>query len=1175
MAEKLTPQQEAAVFDRGGKLLVSAAAGSGKTKVLVDRLLSYICDPVDPANIDDFLIITYTKAAASELRGKIAAKLTERMAQMPGNRHMQQQMQRLYLTKISTVHSFCSDVLRDYAYRLDLPADFRVAEETECLQLQIRVMEQVLEQAYENIAANRELQVFLDSQGLGRDDRQIPDIILKVYNSARCHLDPDGWLDWCATSAQIDTSSDASKTPWGEYLIRDLHAYLDMQIHAMSQCRDLAAATDGMEKPAALLSDTVHQLQRLRACDTWDGIVDNKVIDFGRLTFPKSCTDLIEKSKIAAVRDECKSGLKKKLAVFTDLSQQVLADLEITGCAARGLIQLVRAFSRGYEMRKKQHRVLDFGDLEHKMLDLLLGKKRSGPTSLAQELGDRYREIMVDEYQDTNEVQDAIFSAMTHWRNHCFMVGDVKQSIYQFRLADPGIFIKKYNSFVHAEDADRGQSRKVLLSSNFRSAGAVVNAVNDVFSFCMSQQVGGLDYGEEEMLREGIPHETLAEPEIELYGIDVQEDTYAEEAAFTADRICQLLDGTHYVRSAEGLRPITADDIVILLRSPGSVGNEFVCALEDRGIHCTVAGGSADLLQTEEVSTLYALLQVINNPLQDIPLVATLSSRVFGFTADKLAAIRAKNRKISFYNALKLEPDQETQDFLDMLQQFRLEARLRNTSQLIEFIFAKTRMDSVYAAMQDGAVRTDNLQEFCQTVTACENTGRRELGQLLDHIDAISQKGLSVNSDQKIAGAVTIMSIHKSKGLEFPVVFLCGLSRSFNQESAHAQVLCDKDLGLGLSYVDSHQRVRYPSIAKRAISAKTVTSGISEELRVLYVAMTRPKDRLIMTYASKNLEKKLSELALRMDLSSRALMTSDVSCPGEWVLQTALTKTEAGEFFALGCKPNSTNISDHPWLIKAVCGYADVAVETVREQEVATASSMPAGIVDKMQHSLNFHYAHLPATEAPSKQTATQLKGRFKDQEVAEDTQEHKRYVRSWRSPSFLQTPAAGTEYGNAMHSVMQYIRFEHCSNPAMVKEEVERLHRDGYISQQQLQLVNCEQIAAFFKTDLGNRIQNSNHVLREFKFSILDNGNKYIPDMENENILLQGVVDCALIEADGITVVDFKTDRVTSDNLAQIADNYRMQVKAYADALERIYQLPVKSTELYFFRMNEFVSII
>ena len=1172
MAEKLTAQQKTAVFDRGGRLLVSAAAGSGKTKVLVDRLMSYLMDPVQPANLDDFLIITYTKAAAAELRGKIADKLSQRMAEHPENKHLQKQMQRLYLAKISTVHSFCGDVLREYAYLVDLPADFRVADENECAQLRTQAMDKVLDAAYGE-SDDPDFRAFVDTQGLGRDDRLVPEILMKVYDSARCHLDPAQWLRNCIANAQLDDVSDASETLWGRYLMEDLFGYLQLQIDAMSACAEAAARTDTMEKPAALLWETVAQLKHLKDSKTWTDVVQRKDIDYGRLTFSKKCPDQDLVERIKAVRGACKAGLEKRLKAFIDPNEVVLSDMEDSSAAVRGIVSLVEAFGKAYTAGKRSRRILDFGDLEHKMLDLLLGKSRSGPTAAAVEIGRRFREIMVDEYQDSNAVQDAIFSTLTMQRKNCFMVGDVKQSIYQFRLADPSIFLEKYATYANAEEAEDGEGRKVLLSCNFRSGGGVLAGVNDVFEACMSPKVGGLKYGPEEALRVGgdVPHIPLGEPEVELWAIPVEESTYHEEAAFVAQRVAELLDGTHFVREGrETLRPIRPEDIAILLRSPGSMGGYFQDALAARGIRCTTGGGE-DLLQTREVAVFRAILQIISNPRQDIPLLAALASPVFSVTADELAQMRGAHRRGSLYDALLQSQNPKMQQFLKDLTIWRREARLHSLAQLMESVLNLTRMDSIFAVMDGGEARQANIQTFYQLAVDFEKTGCRDLEQFLDHLSALEDKGLIAATEQSRAGTVTIMSIHKSKGLEFPVVFVSGLSRQFNRESIRAQVLCDQELGLGLGAVDQRNRVRYPTVAKRAIASKITSDSLSEEMRVLYVALTRARDRLIMTYASQTLEKDVAEIALRMDIGDPELLTGDVVCSGEWVLMAALRRTEAGELFALGNRPLETKPGKPAWRIGVQSapgvGTSEVFEEEPRNQQ--TGEGLP-----DLQEELSFRYPHMAATLAPSKQTATQRKGREKDVEVEENTPKTATSTRSWRKPAHREKTPAGKDVGNATHAVMQYIRYERCGDLQGIQEELTRLVRENFITQIQADCVDCDGILCFFSSELGEKLRRAPEVLREFKFSILEDGSFFGPDLEGEQILFQGVVDCALMEPDGITVIDFKTDYVTEETLPQKIEHYRPQVTAYASALERIFQKPIKTSVLYFFRMNRFVNI-
>ncbi len=1168
MTEKLTPQQKMAVENRGGNLLVSAAAGSGKTKVLVDRLLGYLMDPADPANLDEFVIITYTKAAAAELRGKIAAKLTERIAEAPEDRHLQRQMQRLFLTKISTVHGFCGDLLREYAYRLDMPADFRVADENECRELRELVLSDLLDRAYENGPEDPDFRAFVDTQGLGRDDRLVADIILQVYDSARCHLDPGKWLQSCLEASDVAELEDAGQTVWGKYLMEDMFRNLDGQIAVLRRCAELAESSDGMEKAAINLRDTLYQLEHLRESSTWDQVVTRKDIDFGRLTFPRKDFDAELAEQIKACRNACKKAVEKAAKSFADPSGQVLEDLARSGAAARGLIRLVEAFSDDYIRVKTSRRVLDFGDLEHRTLDLLLGKSRSGPTAAAEEIGSRYREILVDEYQDSNEVQDAIFAALTRKRHNCFLVGDVKQSIYQFRLADPGIFLEKYAAYAPAEEAAPGMGRKVLLSANFRSGGEIIEAVNDVFQDCMSPAVGGLYYGEGEKLREGIPHGTMPDPAVELYGIEVREETYTEEPAVVARRIRQMLDEGTLIREGDGFRPVREEDVVILLRSPGSVGADFRRALEARGIRCT-SGGTTDLLKTREISTLCSILQVVGNPRQDIPLISALASPVFGFSANDLAAFRGAQKSGSVYDALLLDENPKAKRFLEILAELRQQARLGSIAQLIERIFNRTRLDSIYGAMDGGEARLENLQAFYQLAADYESSARKELSQFLEYLNMMAEKGL-LAQNEAASGAVTIMSIHKSKGLEFPVVFLCGLSRSFNRENLRAQVLCDKELGLGLSVADTANRVRYPAISKRAIMAKAAAESLSEELRVLYVAMTRARDRLVMTYAAKNLEADLRDTALRDALGGPELLTREVSCPGQWVLLSALRRTEAGQLHTLGGKPGRTRISSHPWSIQVVQAPEQEAGSGVESMEKA----MPEGAAEKISQALAFRYVHIPATQAPSKQTATQSHGRFRDREAAEEAREPKPISRSWRKPDFKAATARGKDYGTAVHAVMQYVRYEVCKDAAGIQGELRRLVDQRFLTKEQGALADPERILRFFQTEFGKKLQSGTPYIREFKFSILDDASRYGPGLEGEQVLLQGVVDCALMEDDGITVLDFKTDWVTEETLPRLADHYRPQVETYVRALSRIYQKPVKAACLYFFHLDRLVEL-
>ena len=495
-------------------------------------------------------------------------------------------------------------------------------------------------------------------------------------------------------------------------------------------------------------------------------------------------------------------------------------------------------------------------------------------------------------------------------------------------------------------------------------------------------------------------------------------------------------------------------------------------------------------------------------------------------------------------------------------------------TQLIDRILTETRMESIFASLEDGAIRTANLQSFYQLVSECETSNQKELTQFLDYLESLEEKGLTVAADQTVSDAITIMSIHKSKGLEFPVVFLCGLSRDFNREDVRAQVLCNRDLGIGLNCVDLKKRIRYPSVAKRAIAEKIIADSISEELRVLYVAMTRAKDRLIMTYAANRLDSDIADLVCRMDICDRYLLTAGVSCPGTWILLTALERMESGPLFALCDRPDSLKVSQYPWKVTVTDGDSEETVCYV--QEDGGADVLDALDIQRLQTSLSFQYPHRVATTIPSKQTATQLKGRQKDQEAAENTEQPNVMHRAWRSPSFVSDSVkTGTSFGNTIHGILQYINYSSCCDLPGIRSELDRLSASGLIDPDMISGVDPQMLWNFFSSEMGKKLIQAENVLREFKFSILEDASLYASDVYEDQILLQGVVDCAIIESDGITILDFKTDQVTEETLSATVESYKVQVQTYARALSKIFHKPVLSCQLYFFRLNRFVSVM
>ena len=1171
MAEiKLTKSQQAVVDDRGGALLVSAAAGSGKTKVLIDRLLSRICDTQNHCNIDDFLVITYTNAAAAELRVKIAQALSQRLAEQPENRHLQRQMRRIYLAEISTVHAFCSNLLRKYAHILDIPCDFRMIEEAEAQLLQKKVLDVLLEQGYSHGAPD--FRAMVETFGYGRDDHRLSEAVLMAHRAMRCRADMNRWREETLQVLDISQYDDVMDTPWGAYVMEQFRFFLEQQTKNLRNAVTEMQYYPNIEKSyAPTFLENIAQLEELLACDTWDEIIERQLDSFGRLKGVRDPEDISVKERLSSLRKKCWSDLQRWQQLFYAKSQDLLNDLAQVMPGAAALLRFTDEFDKTYTAEKERRKLLDFSDLEHFAIKLLTDRYTGKPTAVAKEVANRFVEIMVDEYQDSNQVQEVIFEAISRDGKNRFMVGDVKQSIYRFRLADPTLFLDKYEAYPDYLEAEDGAPRKILLSENFRSRSEILSACNDVFRLIMRKQVGDLDYGDEEALKAGREFPLLPQTPVELHCL-TSSDTETEldkrelEADFVARRIRTLLDDGTQITDGDTLRAVKPSDIVILMRSVSNNAQVYLQALERMGIR-GVCNQGGSLLDTTEIQVLLAMLQVIDNPHQDIPLLTVLASPVFGFLPEDLAQVRTKSRAGDYYEAM--QTDDRFAPFLQLLESLREEATWIPLHELIENILHRTNMVHIFSAMADGEQRKKNLLSFTSFVVGFETNGTRALPQLLQYLSNLKKNGGQLPAPQSVAeNAVTIMSVHKSKGLEFPVVFLCDLSRQFNMQDMNDAILVDDVLAVGCNRVDTQRFVRYPTLAKKSIEHKKRQESISEELRVLYVAMTRPKDMLIMTYYSKRLQRELEVLNSQLTMPLSDDLCAGVNSPGKWILIAALCRTEAGELLNLVGGNNVASVSQTPWLIR----YHDLAAE---EGEVVESvlEDQPAAKTPLLEY-LNGSYAYENVCDIPAKLTATQLKGRIQDQEAAEGAVELKgKTPYRFRKASFLPRKLTAAEKGIATHLFMQFASYEACISEAGVESEVHRLLDAQFLTKEQAEAVQKEKIATFFRSELGQWLLSRKELKREFKFSLLVPAEEYWPQAKGEQIMLQGVVDCFVLEPDGITILDFKTDRV-GNNLEEKAAFYRPQLDAYSKALSQIYELPVKHKILYFFDGDKAVEL-
>lgn len=1163
---ELTTAQRAAVEHEGSALLVSAAAGSGKTMVLVERLLRQLRAGHD---LTEYLIITYTNAAAMELRGKIAARLSEALAETPDDRHLRRQSQLLYLAQISTIHAFCGELLRQYAHLRDLPPDFRVAEEQQVAALREQIMERLLIERYEQ--AEPAFLALASTLGSGRDDRRLASTAQELYDTLRTHARPERWLAQCREQLHLEGIADAGQTVWGQAILHHLRQTAQGQLRRLRQAIELARLDEKLSRGyLPSLETTAQGLEQLASAESWDAARQGLPLAFPALK-PVRGADESLKRRISAIRDQCKKAAETmETALYAD-SASVLSDLDCTVEATLALFDLAEEFGRRFAREKRRRGLLDFSDLEHEAIALLTDRYTDAPSAAARDIAARYQEVMVDEYQDCNQVQDTIFRAVSDEGRRLFMVGDVKQSIYRFRLADPGIFLEKYHSY-HLQP-EPGIPRKVLLSRNFRSRPAILEAVNHVFGCCMSEPVGELAYGAEEALYPPSDHgrPELPTPAVELHvitGGDEEQTRVQREAAFVAGRIRQMLDAGEQIAGADGsLRPMTPGDIVILLRSPRSVAADYLSALSARGIPAS-GGGGGDLLQSTEAQVLLCTLRAIDNPHQDVPLAAAMASPVFGFTAEELARIR-QAAEGDFCTALTVcaETDAHCAAFWSQLRSWRILAQTRPLPELIWTVMEQTEMSAIFGALSGGAQRQRNLLSLYEASMSYHGG----LTAFLDAMDLRRESGgMEPVPVTDGAGQVRLMSIHKSKGLEFPVVFVSDLAREFNLQDLNAPVLCHPALGVGSMVVNLEQMQQYPGFARTAIRQQKRDETLSEQLRVLYVAMTRASERMILTHCEKKAEAALEKAAFG-GYPADPYAAGQADCLGHWVLMAALLRPEAGVLRHAADADEMESIPvEGRWDIQFHASVTSepetVAAEPVPAPELPTVSAPLAQFVDP----------HAGAAATPSKLTATQLKGRYQDEEAAEfasaewsGVQPPAAALPRFEQPRFAaeQQGLSPAERGIAAHLFMQYADYARCGELPGVQAELQRLVREEFLSPEQAEAVRPETILTFFAHPLGQRLRTAPELLREFKFSILDEAQRYYPDAgAGEQVLLQGVVDCAIVEPDGLTVIDFKTDRIQPGGEAARASQYRGQLRAYARALERITGRPVRRQILWFF---------
>ena len=1168
-----TPAQEDAIRARGGTLLVSAAAGSGKTAVLVQRVIERITHPNIPCDADRLLVVTFTKAAAAEMKERIGQRLSQLLAQDPSNTALQRQQILLESAHISTVHSFCSELVRENFYKLQISHDFRIADDSEMAIMRGEAVTQVLEDRY--TAGEADFYDLVEAFSSDRDDSRLIKAINQLYDFIRSHPFPERWL---RDKARLYSDSiPVQDTPWGKCLLAFAQEACD---YCISLTRDSLAAMQEDEKLSAAYSESFQSdlaglsvLQQAIEQENWDEIgFLSGGFSFARLKAVRGYKEDPLKMRLSAGRDEVKATIKKLAALFDSTLEECAGDLRVLSPVVEQLFSVTSEFSHTLDKMKAERRMADFGDLEHWALRLLVRETEEGfeCTEEALELSCRFDEIMVDEYQDTNEAQDLLFRAISRNEENLFMVGDVKQSIYSFRQAMPTIFLERRASFSRYDRSREQYPAYLVLDKNFRSRPTVTDAVNFVFGQLMSSQAGDVEYSGTELLAAGASYPPQQGCETRLDVLDLSLGDISDEAM-------ELLESRHIAESilkmiAEGFqvtengtqRPAVFRDFCILLRSANKYASRYARELQSCGVPAW-ADSSSGFFEAPEISVVLSLLRIIDNPVQDIPLLSVLASPIYGFTPDELSQMRLASPKKPLYLALTESASSgnpRAQVVLEELGNLRSLSSTLPSDRLLNTIYQKTGYLTLVQAMSNGEQRLANLQLLMEYAKKYEASGYNGLSGFIRFIDRLQEQNADLPGASTISEAsnvVRVMSIHKSKGLEFPVCILAGCGRRFNKERGDA--LLHPELGLGVKRKELLSRVT--TLPREAIALEQERQSMSEELRVLYVAMTRAKEKLILLATVRDLESTLMSLAPRLTAQGRIspYVVRSASGISDWLLSCAM-RHPSGEALrdrALSGSELVAGGSEYPWEIRILPAPVLVADEGQKENWNEGAEP-DLELLKRLESEIDFVYPDAVLRGIPAKVSASELAAESAGEDYAVLSR-----------PAFLsQSGLTPAEKGTALHQYMQFANYAAAAKDS--KGEQGRLVQEGFLTAEEAAVVDLKKVAAFLESPVAKRMLSAKQCHRELRFTVEIPASRLRPDLPGEQpVILQGAVDCVFVEEDGAVIIDYKTDRAASAEA--LWERYRIQVELYRLAVEQVLEVPVKECLLYSFALGHPVS--
>ena len=1208
-----TNEQQAAIDSRGQTLLLSAAAGSGKTAVLVERIIRRLLDKEYPIDITELLVVTFTKAAAAEMRDRIGTALMKALSETKDPR-VERQLALLPSAQISTLHAFCQHVIRKYFYTIDLDPAFSIAGEEELNLLRRQVLEDVFLSYYEDDEKASILYPLADMFGSDRGDDILMDTVSRMYTYARSLAWPEHWLKEAARAYDVAPDAVIDDMVWAgpikdavrRILEEDARLY-DGVLYHLRQREAFAPACDTFVAEQAAL----RQAAQARSWNDLSRFV--RAIDFPRLKSLRKLSDddkaVWERCK--KVRDDVKKDVIKTLQAvyFSATPEEWLDGMRAMKPIMDGLVTLTLDFAKAYGAAKKEKGWIDFSDLEHFCLQILLAPDASPehpvPSAAAEELRSQYEEVFIDEYQDTNGVQELI-TRLVSGEDNRFMVGDIKQSIYRFRLADPTLFLEKYQSFSRDEKAVQ---RCIDLGRNFRSVPVVLDAVNAVFSRAMTAEAAGMDYGEREKLYAGrqAPDDERwiggpVEVDIVPTPSDEEDDdgstAFEKECRFIAGRIGELLASGRMAARKDGtLEPLSYRHIVVLLRSMAGKADVLIQALQEGGIP-SYAEQSGGYFAAVEVQVMLALLRCIDNPEQDLAMAAVLRSPLVGLDETALAGVRLAGDGTLWQNLpafVASLPDgvdekEDLQQFMTAFDSWRTYSRRHGVAELLQRLYDDTAYVDFVGAMPGGDVRQANLKALYDRARQYEEAGFRGLFRYLQLMDKMKEDGLDLAPAKVVSekeDVVSIMSIHKSKGLEFPVVFVADMGKAFNRRDTQDQILFHNRLGIGLKQYDPEWRMSYPTLIWSGIAAQLRWEGTAEEERILYVAMTRARDQLILTGHSSHIDRDWQRWTSRLN-------PAQAKSYFDWVMPAALAPFGA-KADADYARPGAA-WQDAVWQVRIARAVPAGTVEEGAYDGEPRLEALRRGdltgtpVPSWLDEQLSWQYAYPQAVRTAAKFSVSEVKRRYQELHSDELQDEAALSVPAaaviptapGEDDAFAALPpwlageeaaVSGAQRGTALHKALQYITPAADQTTATLRREIDAFVRQGLLSREEAKLVYVPVLAAFCQSDIGRRMAESPELHREYPFTVLLAGGDPLPETETgEQILIQGVIDCLFREDDAWILVDYKSDRLETADAFR--SRYAVQLALYKRAVEQITHRPVEETYIYSLHLQQEIRL-